>query len=123
MNTHESTFSETLQAKLLDMKGNGPWTAEKSATVITAALQSIRDAKNKPLNLSDEEQKVVKNVFVPTVPGRVETIRYVLSQHGVALEPEAEAFVRQFLNPTKVQKDIDNAASRPKRTIADLITH
>ena len=99
----------------------GKWTPAKSVAVVTSILSQLKDDKDKPLLLTDEEQLIVAGVLNPTSKTKLATINHVLGHHGIEIDDTIKTLIAKLFSATSVQQQIEDAKKPSKLRLKDLM--
>jgi hypothetical protein len=121
MKTTQTAAIEAAKHAFAIAKKSGDFTATKSGEVAKAALDAIVDKDGNPVEFTEDEKLAFLAPFNGMVANKVAVMKKVLDRHGIEADEVFTETLKQFFNPSAVDKKIKDAAKDKRVSVKDWI--
>ncbi len=121
MTTTQTAAIEAAKHAFAVAKKSGDFTATKSGEVAKAALDAIVDNEGNPVVFTEDEKAAFLAPFNGMVANKVAVMKVVLDRHEIEADEEFTETLKQFFNPSAVDKKIKDAQKNKRPSVRDWI--
>jgi hypothetical protein len=121
-NPNQPEVNAAFKAAMKESRSDGEaFTQKKSATVSLACIAKLKNESGEYVALKDEQRDIISAMFYPTVEIRMKVIEATLKAAGVELDVNTTVLIKPLLNPSAVQKKLEEKDDPEKKGFADFL--